>query len=1175
MPGRFILVLAVVFLFAATAAGQTNQGSIAGTVYDSSGSPIDGAKVTAANVNTGISSSTVSTIGNFRFPALAIGKYEVTAEVKGFQTTKQTGIEVLVSNTTAVNFTLNVGSVTESVVVTAEGTALQSESSDVGTVINTKQVLELPLALGGVGAMRSPEAFMFLTPGVTGPGTGNSNNGIFLSKVGAGQNFGNEILLNGASILRSENGSSFDETAPSVEAIAEFKVLTSTFPAEFDRTTGGVESFTTKSGTNTYHGTAYDILKNEAFNANYWFDNARGQQRPIDKKNDYGLNLGGPVRIPKIYNGRDKTFFFFNWEQYHENAGGSPTSTVLTDAQRGGDFSSSLTNHVIGTNPCDGSNVYEGQIFDPLSTRVVAGIPCRTAFPDNKVPDSRISQVTRNFLTYMPAANQPGRPNGVGGVADNYIFHATNPLDNTATDIRLDHSFSESHRVYASYDSRENTRYAALQFAPANIDPNGWPQDFFTHYYRLGWNWTISPTMLNNLNIGYNRTNSINLTGAVLEARAGNFSWPEKLGITNITAAAGRQFPNVRMGENILGLGRGNQDDNVDNGLRFNEQLTWIKGRHSLSFGADFRNQLYSTIAQGTDSGFYNFSRNQTAATQNLSSLSGNGIASFLLGDLNDAGRQITGHIARWTSPYFAAYVKDDLKIRSNLTLNLGLRWNLDVPRKESYNNTSNFDPTLPNPGADGHPGALAFGDTCKGCNPKWADTYYRAFSPRIGVAWTPTGKTVVRGGYGIYYSPLQYTDFGGRNQQGYSSSPTISSNDIGPAFNWDNGFPDVTLPPSRDPTQKNGQNGMDYIKPQYGQPGKIQSWSVQVQRQIGQDMVATIGYVGQRSDHLRSAIDNVNNIPWSDTALGDQLLQDIHGNTAGVGLPYPSFQGQVQQALRPYPQYQWIFTDTLQNRGSAAYDSLQATVERRFAKGLQLQGSFSWQKTITDSDSLLPGINAGISQVQNPENLSVDRSVSNQDVPLMFTIAWLYELPFGKGKPLLKSGVAAAVLGGWQIGAVQRYQSGVPTTFCGANGIPGWDQCIRFDRAPGQDVLTEAAKAGNGAFDPFKDRQFNRAAFVDPNANRRPTDPYRLGNFPRTNSDARTWGYRNEDFSIIRNFTVREPVTIQFKAELLNAFNRHIFSVGDQGVTSPNFGLVGGTIDTPRNIQFLLRVNF
>ncbi len=1179
---RRIQLLAQTLLFGIVLApgvrAQGNQGILAGTVVDSTGALVDGATITARNLATGRANSTVAAAGTFRIPSLLVGKYDVTATMTGFQTVTQAGIDVLVSTTTPVNFTLALSAVAESVVVTAGGTTIASESSDVGTVIDTRQVVELPLALGGVGALRSPEAFMFLAPGVTGPGTANSNNGIFISKVGGGQNFGNEVLLDGASTLRAENGSSFDEAGPSVEAIREFKVLTSTFPAEYDHTTGGVESFTTKSGGNTYHGTAYDILRNEAFNANTWFNNAFGTARPIDKKNDYGLNLGGPVWIPKIYNGHDRTFFFFNWEQYRENSGNTTASTVLTDAVRNGDLSAYLTNRQLGTNACNGTPIFEGQVFDPATTQVgPGGVLCRTAFPGNKIPANRISTVAKNFLTYMPTANQPGIANATGTVASNYIFSAANPLYNTTFQVRIDENVSDAHKVFFSYHSRENTRYAGTQIAPASIDPGGWSQDFTTHYLRTGWIYTISPTMVNTLNIGYNRTNSINVTPAALQASSGSFSWAERLGLTNITGTAAHQFPNVRMGEGILGLGTGNQDDLIDNGLRFNQQLSWVRGRHSLAFGADVRTQLFAPASLGTDAGVYNFARSQTAASQAFSANTGNGIASFLLGDLSNASRQVTGHVARWTQQYYAFFVKDDFKLRSNLTLNLGLRYNLDIPRKESYNNTSNFDPTAPNPGAAGHPGALVFANNCTGCNPRWADTYHKAIAPRLGFAWTPArfnNKTVVRGGYGIFYAPLQYTDFGGRMQQGWSASPSISSPDnFTRAFNWDSGFPDVTLPPSLDPTQKNGQNGMDYIKPEYGQPGRIQSWSIQIQQQVTKDMIATVGYVGQRSDHLRSAIDNVNNMPIQNFALGDQLFQDIKGNTAGVPLPYAGFTGNVSQALRPWPQYQWIYTDVLQNRGEATYDSLQATLERRFAAGLQAQLSFTWQKTITNADSSLPGINGGIAQVQNPQNLSLDRSVSSQDVPLMFVAAWLYELPFGKGKPFVKTGVAAAVFGGWQIGGVQRYQSGVPTTFCGATGIPGWDQCIRFDRVAGQDVLTAAATSGN--FDPFRDRQFNRAAFADPNAGRTGNQPFRLGNFPRNNTDARTWGYKNEDFSIIRNFRLREPVSFQLKAELLNAFNRHIFSAGNQSPNDPNFGLVTSTIDTPRNVQFTFRINF
>src|SRR5581483_5976311 len=430
--------------------------------------------------------------------------------------------------------------------------------------------------------------------------------------------------------------------------------------------------------------------------------------------------------------------------------------------------------------------------------------------------------------------------------------------------------------------------------------------------------------------------------------------------------------------------------------------VTWIKGNHNLTFGFDFRNQLYATYAFDTDSGVYNFARNQTAANVSLNGQSGNSIASFLLGDLNNGNAFIQGHVPRWTFQYYAAFAQDDWKVTPHLTLNLGLRWDVDVPRSESHKDTSNFSPTEPNPAANGIPGGMVFGNTCSGCNPKWADTKFHDVGPRIGFAYNPNGgRLVFRGGYGVLYGPLQYTDFGGSQVQGYSATPTFNSPDgISPAFNCNTGFPAFTPPPFLNASVVNKGNP-NYIQPRFGQPAIIQSWSFQVQGQVSKDMVATLGYVGQRGQNLRSAIMNINNIPIGDLALGNGLNQQVASNTLGVAPPYPNFYNDwgtdapVWRALRPYPQYDFIYKDVLQNIGQSTYQSLQATLQRRFSAGLSLQSSFTWQKTLTDADSILPGINGGISQIQNPDNLTNEKALSSQDVPYMFTAAFLYELPF------------------------------------------------------------------------------------------------------------------------------------------------------------------------------------
>jgi hypothetical protein len=326
----------------------------------------------------------------------------------------------------------------------------------------------------------------------------------------------------------------------------------------------------------------------------------------------------------------------------------------------------------------------------------------------------------------------------------------------------------------------------------------------------------------------------------------------------------------------------------------------------------------------------------------------------------------------------------------------------------------------------------------------------------------------------------------------------------------------------------------------------------------------------------------NINNINPANFALGDVLGQNLAGNTAGIGIPYAGiftdFSPTItaQQALRPFPQYQYIYTDVLQNIGQASYHSLQASLERRFSSGLSLQSSFTWAKIITDADSILPGINGGIAQIQNPFDLRQEKALSSQDVPYAFTAAFLYELPFGRGKPVFNHGIGSALLGGWQIGGVLRYQKGVPTSFGCANSVPGWDNCIRFNRVPGQSPVNPAV--ADGTFDPFTQRFYNRAAFADPNvqaARQARGGAYEFGDYPRVNGDARALNYYNEDFSIIRNFKLYEPVTLQLKGEMLNAFNRHIFNRPNANPNDADFGLVNGTISAPRAVQFTLRLNF
>ena len=1204
IPSIFsVFAVAVMMQFAAHA--QSVRGSMAGNVTDPTGAVIAGAQISARNTATGVSLDTTSTsAGSYRFPELPLGTYDVTASAAGFGTQVQHGVQITIGSTSALNLILAPGGGATTVNVDASAPTVETESSDVGGTVDAKQIVELPLALGGVGALRSPEAFEFLLPGTTGPGTANSNNGIFLSKISGGQEYGNEVLLDGASQTRSENGSSFDEEAPSVEALQEFKITTAIPEAEYGRTTGGIENFVTKSGGNSYHGTAFDIFRNEAMDANTWFNDgnraltcvgtndtpacAAQFKKPSDRQNDYGGSLGGPLSIPHLYNAKDKLFFFFAWEQFQQNLGATQTSTVPTLAERGGDFNDRLGAALTSssgapiTNPCTGAAILAGQIFDPATQHNVNGTPCRLPFTGNKILPSRNSAAANALLNYIPTPSSPA-------LFNNFFFASTIPLVNTTYTVRIDTSLSEKSKIFASYSTRDNNRTSGGNpLLPYPEDPNTWKQDFETHLARVGWDYALKPTVLNHLNFGFNRTNSANFAVPTFQ----NIDYAQKIGIKN--APASLNFPQVTFDgrDDLVNLGDTNNDDNIDNGWRANDSVNLEKGRNSFKFGLDYRLQQYSPINNPTPA--VNFARVQTASDPGNGENDGNSFASLLLG--NTTGGNFNSGLysekPRWTSVYYALFAQDDIKVSNNLTLNLGVRWDVDVPRSEAHNATSNFSPTANDPEYN-IKGALLFGTKLSG-QQRWANTYYKDIAPRIGFAYTPSGsngKTVFRGGGAIFYGPLQFSDFGGSMDTGYKTAPTFTSQDgFSAAFNLDSGFPAYSQPPNLDPGVFNGQPVTgSYIQPTDGKPAAVYEWSLQMQHEIANDLILTIGYLGNKAQNLRSNVQNINNIPTSDFALGNQLNQTVANNNAGVTAPFAGFTSlwgsgvQVQRALRPFPQYDYIDSGCcLQNVGMSTYDALLVSLTRRYRNGLTLQASYTWAKDYTDADSALPNNGIGVSQVQNPFNLHQEKAISAQDIPHTFVVAPLYRLPFGHDQRFLNHGITSVVAGGWEIGTVQRYESGQPFSFCCATSIPGFQNSVYYSRDPQQSL--KSANYQQGHINPLiasEGNFFNTKAFIDPNlaaANAPVTAPiaYTFGNIPRVTGEVRTQPYLNEDISLLKTTNIREGVDFVLKGEFLNAFNRHQFAApGDLNPVDSNFGIATGTIAPPRNLQVTARITF
>jgi hypothetical protein len=1232
--------VSLLVLLASYAQAQSVHGSLAGVVTDSTGAVIADAKVKIVNSATSATYNTSTTsVGVYRFEDVALGSYVVTTTAPGFKTAITQNALVQIGTVTSLDITLQPGEVSEKITVTSMGPTIETESSDVGGIITEKQITDLPLALGGVGAMRANEAFIFLQPATTGPGAANSNNGIFLSKVAGGQNYGNEVLIDGVSQQRSENGSSYDEEAPSVEALAEFKVTTSMPQAEFGRTTGGVENFVTKSGTNDFHGTIYDIYRDASLDANTWFNNGwrayhcqgtndtaacrANYAVPADHKNDYGGSLGGPVRIPKLYNGKDKSFFFFSWEQLKYQTGGTVTSTIPTLAERGGDFSDRLTNIQTGTNPCDGTPIYSGEIFDPSTTKTVTlsgggTAECRTAFggnatPTNVIPSGQLSSVAKALVAYYP---QPT----TNDIYSNYTQVSTKPITNTTYTIRIDHNVSDKMKVWGSYSTRENDLFTGnLATLPAPVSTQGWWQDFTTHFFRVGMDYSIKPNLLNYFVIGSNRSNSKNYSQAVNLGK----DWNQLVGLGN---AGGKNFPLIGTGDAPIGLGFGNNGDNVDNGIRLNEAIVWTHGRHNVKIGGDVRFQQYSPINGRNE--WINFSGNETAGSPAQGG--GLGFASLMLGEADNGGTNVVLKGQRWTSWYYAIFAQDDFKITPNLTVNIGLRYDVDMPRSEAHNNTSNFSTTAIDTEYN-IPGALVFGDKCKGCNTRWANTWYKDFGPRLGFAWSPDflhQKTVIRGGAGIIYGPLVYDDFGGGTVTGYTANPSSpSKNGFDPSFQIDDGMPAFTPPPDEDPGYFNGTYvSGSYIKPDAGRPATVYNWSLQVQHQLADDLLATIGYIGNHSTNLESNLLNPNNMPQKYFSLGNALYQPFNGNSAGIAAPFAGFQQNwggnpsLQQALRPFPQYDFIDQGCcLENVGMSSFNALVASVTRRFHQGLNLQASYTWGKTFTDADSALPNSGVGVSQDMDVDNLHHEKAISAMDIRHTVVVSALYELPFGKGKRFMNHGVASYVLGGWEIGTVQRMQSGQPLSFGCAWGIPGFQNCIRFSRQPGSSLKSAVYRKGashinpfvivgpGGSLDPNVNTMFNQEynnvtradspvagapiAFYDQNNNYNRDctgatlsncngsldQPYSLGvGVPRTTSEVRTPPYFNNDLSVIKKIPVFENYTLSLKAEFLNAFNQHTFSIPDlQPYDYGSFGLPGGTVNGPRNIQLTARFTF
>ena len=1158
---------------------QGERGTFNGIITDATGSVVPGATVTATNVETNVETQATSTdAGVYRLPYIPAGTYKISVSKPGFQTAVAENVILHVAQTLTVDFKLQVGAVSEQVTVSSEAPLLESSSAEVGRYVSKKEFDTWPIPVDD--GHRQIQQFIFTSlPGTVG--------GTFLGSINGGQYYSHEILIEGIPLGRFDlQGGSNNEFSPSAESVAEFKVQTGTIGAQYGGGQTAVANFGLKSGTNSLHGAAFSYVQNDALNANSFGNNAIGRIRPPYKLVNFGYGVGGPVYIPKVHDGRNKTFWFNDLEKTRTRNFVSTGLITLPQVDfKRGDFSrlfdSSFTGRsqsgsVIGTDAL-GRNIRYGQVYDPLSTQQVGNSVVRDPFPGNIIPQSRWDPVTRKVLevgiTDPLSANMLRNYPSISTCCPNFDEHIIG--------TKVDHLINSKHRLatYFNYHFRQRNNSPGGRWGP----PPGLPTDVYQLQYtpgrlaRAAEDWTISPTILNHVAIGYNRFGNLNQSVFIDQG------WPGKIGLQNVPDT---HFPALTFsGPNYQGggIGAGGRLGSTNGGGSYNgstigsDDVTIIRGAHNFKAGFEQRNYYFNNRPRGNESGTFNFQPIQTGLPGYADS-TGHAFASFLLGAVNNTSRNInvayTGYRSRETGFYFM----DDWKATRKLTLNLGFRWEIISPFFEVAGRMSGLDPNLPNPVAGGRPGALAFVDDL-GRN-SFQDRYWKQFSPRFGFAYAASNKLVLRGGYGINNTPPIVDGFSFPSSFGYNGSISLSPSNTQLRFPQDpvlflsNRYPDFqgTLP-NKNPALANGQ-GTTYVPRDSNRLPYVQNYSFGIQYQLPASSVFEISYIGNKGTRLRArGLDGLNQVPVSALALGDALIDPLSAHPGLAPLPYAGFNGTVAQALRRFPQYQSI-GQFWANLGTSHYDSLQMLFTRHFTKGLGVMVAYTWSKATAVEDSTIDSAGSyGGSAAQDVYNRGLEKSVTDYNIPQFLKITWIYELPIGPGKRLNIPGVAGRLLGGWNVTANQQYRSG-STLGMFTSGLRGdsiFNGAFRPDVVAGvPQVIYSGGPVNYGVGTPY----LNPAAFAQV-AHTANNVPLRLGTAPRSLPNVRGFHQSSETFGLMKRFIFNEFRTLEIRGDFLNAFNRAGRGDPDTDVTSSTFGMFTGSQQGPRSIQLEARITF
>ena len=1136
------LVLAALWLsIAPLAEAQRGRGVIRGVVTDSSGGVVPGATVTVTNTQTNVTLNTLTNnSGDYFVPNLVIGTYTVSAEKPGFKKFERGGITLTVDQELAIDISLQTGSVSQSLTVAAEAPLVDTSSGAVATTVDSGAISSLPIS------GRNALDLVQVTPGVQNALSPVATSFFSRTTTVLGLQMNGGVLDNNNMTIDGTNDiDAFIAIAnvnPSVDAVQEFKSESGPLPAEYGYTLGGFVSIATRSGTNQLHGSLYEFFQNDALDANSWANNRANQPLAPKRYNQWGGTAGGPVWIPKLYNGRDRTFFFFYYEGYHFGQPSQGFYSVPTAAERGGDFSQ--------LKQADCTPIV---LFDPATVAPIPNKPgfyTATPFQGNVIPTDRFDPVAMNILQYYPLPNTA--PSNACAQTNNYFGSETQHSTQYQTSPRIDHVFSPKNSLFVRWTHYKEWRDNGY----SNFYPDPIVRERFdprtNNNIAVSDVHTFSPTLLNEARIGVNRG------FFVFAVASANGGWPQKLGMpSNVPPDS---FPAINNGLPAFNTGTIGKRGSTTWDLY--DASTIVRGPHSFKAGVDVLLSQANNFQEASPSGSYNFAASLTGNPDpSYVGPNGNSFATFLLGDVSSATATTLNGESEVGNSY-SFFVQDDWRVSRRLTLNLGVRYALDQPPHERNNNTSRFA-LVPNPltgllgetqymGVDFH---------------RVFNTNLNDWAPRFGFAYDLFGnqKTVLRGGYAIFYAynfgewSAAFGDTNGSGSTTTTYSPTLS---VYPAFQLKQGLPSPPTPPvgsKLGPNLAFSSNDFHLYEP-YSPTPMSQQWDFGVQHQFGKDFVLSLTYSGNRGTHLIASGYNLNSLNPQYYSMGNQLLATVPNFYAGkVPGPLGLATTTVLQTLLPYP---WLGNVIVTNPhlGESIYHALFVNFEKRAPNGLDLLSSFTYGKLISlgventvVTSSYTTNINGSAFGGQGYQNglynRRAERGVDPFSQPLRWVTSATYAMPFGKGQ----HGFVNNLIGGWQTNAILTLSAGFPLAIRGANNhLADRPNIVGNPRIPAG-YVNPNPQAGVPWINP--------AAFVNPPV-------WQYGDAPLTLPGFYGPGLVNLDFSLFKDVRITEPLRLQIRGEAFNVLN-HVnlggpntsftSNLNQTANTNPLFGIITG----------------